>query len=216
MHSYQREFIQLAIENNVLTFGEFILKSGRKSPYFFNSGLFFQAQAVQKLGEFYAEAILQHSLDYDLLFGPAYKGIPLVTTTGIALARKGKNYPLSFNRKEVKDHGEGGTLVGAPLKNQRVLIVDDVITAGTAFYESKTLIESAGGSVAGIVIALDRQEKGREGQQSALQEIQEKENIPVISIITLEHLISYLKEQQDFILPEVLENMMTYKKHYGA
>lgn len=216
MDSYQRQFIQLAIKNRVLTFGEFILKSGRKSPYFFNSGLFYQASAIQKLGVFYAEAILNASLDFDILFGPAYKGIPLITTTGIALAQKGKNYPLSFNRKEAKDHGEGGTLVGAPLKNQRILILDDVITAGTAFYESKTLIELAGGSVAGIVIALDRQEKGRESYHSAIQEIQDKEHIPVISIITLEHLISYLKEQQNLISSEVLENMLAYQKEYGT
>ncbi len=215
MYSYQREFIQLALEHHVLTFGEFILKSGRKSPYFFNSGLFFQAQAIQKLGEFYAEATLNASLEFDVMFGPAYKGIPLVTTTGIALAKKGKNYPLSFNRKEAKDHGEGGLLIGAPLKNQRVLILDDVITAGTAFYASKQLIESEGGSVAGIVIALDRQEKGRDNKQSALREIQEKENIPVISLITLELLISYLKEQAG-LSPQLLENMLAYQQQYGA
>lgn len=217
IYSYQHEFIQLAIEHQVLTFGQFTLKSGRISPYFFNAGLFYQAQALQKLGEFYAEAILSASLSFDLLFGPAYKGIPLVTATGIALAKKGHNYPIAFNRKETKNHGEGGNLIGAPLKNQRVLILDDVITAGTAFHESKKLIESQGATVAGIIIALDRQEKGSNNNKSALQEIRDNEHIPVVSLITLEHLIAYFQEQQTKeISADIIHAMLSYKEQYGA
>lgn len=216
IHTYQHEFIQLAIEHRVLTFGEFTLKSGRISPYFFNTGLFYQSSAIQKLGEFYAQAILNAHLSFDLLFGPAYKGIPLVTTTGIALAQRGQDYPLAFNRKEIKDHGEGGNLIGAPLKNKQVLVLDDVITAGTAFHESKNLIESQNATIAGVVIALDRQEKGPHGEQSALQTIKNKENIPVVSLLTLENLITYLQENADFIPPEIVTHMLAYRKQYGA
>jgi orotate phosphoribosyltransferase len=216
MQTYQEEFIQLAIEHNALTFGDFTLKSGRKSPYFFNTGLFYDAKAIKKLGEFYAQAILHAGIEFDVLFGPAYKGIPLVTTTGIALCNFGKNYPLTFNRKEKKDHGEGGNLIGAPLENQRVLILDDVITAGTAFYESKALIESQNATLAGVVIALDRQEKRDNNPLSALQEIQQKEKIPVISLITLEHLISYLKDNSNGLSSDIIENMLKYKEKFGA
>lgn len=216
MNTYQHEFIQLAIEHRVLTFGKFTLKSGRISPYFFNTGLFYQSSAIQKLGEFYAQAILNAHLSFDLLFGPAYKGIPLVTTTGIALAQRGQDYPIAFNRKEIKDHGEGGNLIGAPLKNKQVLVLDDVITAGTAFHESKNLIESQNATIAGVVIALDRQEKGPHGAQSALQTIKNKENIPVVSLLTLENLITYLQENADFIPPEIVTNMLAYRKQYGA
>lgn len=215
MQTYQQEFIQLAIESQVLTFGDFTLKSGRKSPYFFNAGLFYQAHALKKLGEFYAEVILNAQLSFDVLFGPAYKGIPLATSAGIALSKSGYNYPITFNRKEMKDHGEGGSLIGAPLVNKRVLILDDVITAGTAFYESKELIESHHGSVAGVIVALDRQEKRESSSQSALQEIQENEKIPVISLITLDNLISYLSASTN-LSSEIVEKMKLYQEKYGV
>lgn len=216
LQTYQYEFIQLALQHNVLSFGDFTLKSGRKSPYFFNTGLFYQSSALQKLGEFYAQAILNASLSFDVLFGPAYKGIPLATSTGIALANRGSSYPVAFNRKEAKDHGEGGNLIGAPLKSHKVLILDDVITAGTAFYESKRLIESQEATLAGIVIALDRQEKGPRGELSTLQTIQQTENIPVISLITFEDLIDYLRENSTNLSSEILKNMLGYRELYGA
>ncbi len=210
MYPYQHEFIQLAIDNHVLTFGNFTLKSGRKSPYFFNTGLFYYSAALEKLGELYAEIILNSSISFDILFGPAYKGIPLVTATGIALAKRGKNYPIAFNRKEAKDHGEGGCLVGAPLKHKRILILDDVITAGTAFYESKKLIESQEASVIGMVIALDREEKGINGTQPALQEIREKEKIPVTSLIAFNDIINYLQEHA--FDKDILQTLQEHQK----
>lgn len=214
LKTYQQAFIQLAIESNVLTFGEFTLKSGRQSPYFFNAGLFYQSEAIKKLGEFYAAAIIEAQLEFDVLFGPAYKGIPLATSAGIALSQHGKNYPITFNRKEKKDHGEGGNLIGAPLADQRVLILDDVITAGTAFYESKQLVESNQGSLAGVIVALDRQEKRDGSALSALQEIQQK--IPVISLITFDHLIHYLQQNTAKLSSETLEKMLAYQEKYGV
>ena len=194
MLTYQRQFIEFCLANDVLRFGEFTLKSGRVSPYFFNAGLFNTVKLLAKLGEFYAAAIQASAIEYDVLFGPAYKGIPLVTTTAIALAQQhqiDKHY--SFNRKEAKDHGEGGNIVGAPLHGN-VLIIDDVVTAGTAFREAQQIIADSPATLCGLLIALDRQEKGS-GERSAVQEIETDFHIPVISIITLRHLIEYLQEQ---------------------
>lgn len=212
LQPYQQQFIQLAIEHHVLTFGDFTLKSGRKSPYFFNTGLFYKATALKQLGEFYAEAIIAAKLSFDILFGPAYKGIPLVTSTGIALSERGYDYPIAFNRKEIKDHGEGGNLIGAPLQGKRILILDDVITAGTAFNESKKLIESSDALVAGVIIALDRQEKSTHPQDtlSALQKIQQ--TVPVVSLITLEHLMIYLQDTH----PELMAGMQAYRTLWGC
>lgn len=213
MHHYQKAFIEFTLSLNVLRFGEFTLKSGRTSPYFFNAGLFNSGQSLARLGRFYAEAIIASELDYDLMFGPAYKGIPLAAATTVALAEHHQqDVPYCFNRKEAKDHGEGGTIVGAPLAG-RVLIIDDVITAGTAIRESMQIIEQANATPAGIIIALDRQEKGS-GERSAIQEVEQQYHIPVLSIIKLEHLISYLEEQPD--MREKLEAVRAYRKQYGV
>ncbi|MDF2939859.1 MAG: orotate phosphoribosyltransferase [Gammaproteobacteria bacterium] len=212
MKPYQIEFIEFAIEHNVIKFGEFTLKSGRKSPYFFNAGLFNTGEALAKIGQWYAEAITDSKVSFDQLFGPAYKGIPLVSSVAIALSDKQhKNYPYSFNRKEAKDHGEGGNIVGAPL-NGKILVVDDVITAGTAFRETIKLFNEANIKPAGLVIALDRQEKGQ-GSLSAVQEIEQEFNIPVISLINLQTLIDYLSEQnQD---KRLLESIQAYRQAWG-
>ncbi len=191
MRAHQKEFIELILARQVLRFGAFQLKSGRTSPYFFNAGLINDGDSLARLGACYAEAIVEAGTGFDMLFGPAYKGIPLATATAIALAqRHRRNLPVAFNRKEAKAHGEGGALIGAPLAG-RVLIVDDVITAGTAIRESIGLIRAAGASPAGVVLALDRQERGL-GTRSAVQEVQAEFGIPVIRIITLDHLIEYL------------------------
>lgn len=212
MYDYQREFIEFAISRNVLCFGEFTLKSGRVSPYFFNAGLFNTSQALAQLGSSYAAALQQNAIAYDLLFGPAYKGIPLVSATAIALAREhGRDVPYAFNRKEAKSHGEGGSLVGAPVKG-RVMIVDDVITAGTAVREVIQIIEAAGGSLAGVIVALDRQERGQ-GDKSAIQEIQEQYQVPVISIINLEQILAYLANHPT--LSEYAEKIEAYRARYG-
>ena len=188
---YQCEFIEFAIEAGVLRFGDFTLKSGRVSPYFFNAGLFNTGKHLARLGRFYAQAIIDSRIRFDVLFGPAYKGIPLAAAAGIALAdHHDRNVPWCFNRKEAKDHGEGGNLVGAGLTG-RVLIIDDVITAGTAIRESVDIIEAAGAAPAGVAIALDRQERGRDAR-SAIQEVEETLGIRVISIVKLEHLVQYL------------------------
>jgi orotate phosphoribosyltransferase len=210
--SYQIEFIEFAIKHNVIKFGEFTLKSGRKSPYFFNAGLFNSGEALAKIGQWYAQAILDSKVNFDQLFGPAYKGIPLVSSLAIALSDKHhKNYPYSFNRKEMKAHGEGGTIVGAPLSG-KVLVVDDVITAGTAFRETMKLFNEANIKPAGLIIALDRQEKGQ-GNLSAVQEIEQDFNIPVISLISLQTLIDYLAHHnQD---KRSLESIQTYQKAWG-
>ena len=191
MQTYQRDFIRFAIERGVLRFGQFTLKSGRTSPYFFNAGLFDSGLALAQLGRFYAAAIVDSGIDFDVLFGPAYKGIPLAATTAVALAEHhGRDLPWCFNRKEAKDHGEGGTLVGAPLEG-RVLIVDDVITAGTAIREVMQIIQGQGAQAAGTLIALNRQERGQ-GELSAIQEVERDFAMPVVSIVSLQQVLEYL------------------------
>jgi orotate phosphoribosyltransferase len=205
MRSHQKEFIEMILAKQVLRFGDFTLKSGRTSPYFFNAGLINDGGALARLGACYAEAIVEAGTAFDMLFGPAYKGIPLATATAVAFAdHHRRNVPLAYNRKEVKAHGEGGMLVGSPLDG-RVLIVDDVLTAGTAVRESVNLIKSAGAKPAGVVLALDRQERGL-GAQSAVQEIQASFGIPVIRIITLDHLIEYMEAGGDSDELEALRN----------
>ncbi|PVZ68310.1 orotate phosphoribosyltransferase [Pelagibaculum spongiae] len=212
LQQYQREFIEFAISQGVLKFGEFTLKSGRVSPYFFNAGLFQSGSALAHLGRCYAKAIEATSIDYDLLFGPAYKGIPLVSTTAIAMAdHHNKDLPWCFNRKEKKQHGEGGQLVGAPLKG-KVLLIDDVITAGTAIRESMELISAAGAELAGVVIALDRQEKGQ-GELSAVQEVARDFGAPVISVVSLSQLAEYLQEQST--QADILSSIDAYRERYG-
>lgn len=213
MHQYQRDFIEFALDKGVLRFGEFKLKSGRISPYFFNAGLFNTGSALAKLGKFYAAAIDQSGLDFDLMLGPAYKGIPLVSTTVVALAESfSKDVPYLFNRKEPKTHGEGGSLVGAQLKG-RVLIIDDVITAGTAIREVMSLIEQHNAKPAGVVIALDRQEKGQ-GEISAIQEVEQDYGIPVLSIITLADLLLYLNETGKST--DLISQIERYREMYGV
>jgi orotate phosphoribosyltransferase len=209
---FRQEFIEFALARKVLRFGEFKTKAGRLSPYFFNAGLFNDGEALSQLGEFYAKAILSSAVPFDLLFGPAYKGIPLVTATAVALARMGRNVPFAFNRKEAKDHGEGGTLVGAPVAGG-VLIVDDVISAGTSVRESVELIRGAGARPAGVVIALDRMERGQ-GALSATQEVQQTFQIPVISIATLSDLVAYLSGQQQ--MARELQAVARYREEYGV
>ncbi len=216
MKDYQREFIDFAMQIGVLRFGEFTLKSGRISPYFFNSGLFNTGLSLSKLGKFYAQALAQSGVSFDVLFGPAYKGIPLTSACSIALAEYHNiNIDYSFNRKEAKDHGEGGSIVGAALKN-KIMIIDDVISAGTSVRESFDLIDQAGATAAGVIIALDRQEKGK-GNISAIKEIEQQYHIPVISIITLEHLIDYLNEDQNknSDLSQYKEKVELYRDQYG-
>lgn len=209
MDNYKETFIRLALDCQVLKFGEFTLKSGRLSPYFFNAGLFYQGKALRQLGQFYAKTLIKHGIDFQHLFGPAYKGLPLATATAIALAELGKDITVTFNRKEAKTHGEGGQLIGAPLHGNTV-IIDDVITAGTAFRESQALIAENGGKLTTVVIALDRCERGLTNQ-STLAEI-EAQGIRVLSIITLFDLINYLR--QDGQLKEV-ERLLAYQAQYG-
>jgi len=210
---YQYEFIEFAIEAGVLRFGDFTLKSGRVSPYFFNAGLFNTGSQLARLGRFYAQAIVDSGIRFDVLFGPAYKGIPLAAAAGIALAdHHDRNVPWCFNRKEAKDHGEGGNLVGAGLTGS-VLIIDDVITAGTAIRESVDIIQAAGAAPAGVVIALDRQERGREAC-SAIQEVEETLGIRVISIVKLEHLVQYLLDRAN--RAEDVEKILAYRSLYGV
>ncbi|MCW9025269.1 MAG: orotate phosphoribosyltransferase [Gammaproteobacteria bacterium] len=212
MHTYQKEFIEFALSRDVLRFGEFTLKSGRVSPYFFNAGLFNTGAALAKLGRYYAAAIADSDLDFDILFGPAYKGIPLASVTTVALAEHHQqDVPYCFNRKEAKAHGEGGSIVGAPLHG-KVLIIDDVITAGTAIREAMEIIEAANAKPAGVIIALDRQERGQ-GNLSAIQEVEQQYDIPVLSIIKLEHLISYLEGQPE--MQQYLDLVRAYRKQYG-
>ena len=213
MQDYKREFIEFAIENNVLRFGQFTLKSGRVSPYFFNAGLFNTGEHLTRLSRFYAAAIEDSGIEFDTLFGPAYKGIPLAATTAVALyVRYQRNIPYCFNRKEAKDHGEGGNIVGAPLEG-RILIIDDVITAGTAIGESMEIINAAGAKAAGVVIALDRQEKGK-GELSAIQEVQKNYGLKVASIITLADLMDYLKGNE--AMTEHLAAIEAYRNQYGV
>ena len=214
MQAYQREFIRFAIERGVLRFGEFTLKSGRTSPYFFNAGLFNSGSALAQLGRFYASAVIESGLDFDVIFGPAYKGIPLGAATAIALAEQHqRDLPWCFNRKEAKDHGEGGTLVGAPLTG-RALIVDDVITAGTAIREVMQIIRAQNAEAAGVLIALNRQERGQgEGELSAIQEVERDYRMPVISIVSLEQVLEYLAD--DVQLKQHLPAVQAYREQYG-
>ncbi len=212
MRAHQKEFIEMILAKQVLRFGDFTLKSGRTSPYFFNAGLINDGVSLSRLGSAYSQAIVDAGISFDMLFGPAYKGIPLATATAVAFAeRHRRNLPLAYNRKEAKDHGEGGTLVGAPLEG-RVLIIDDVLTAGTAVRESINLIKNAGAQPAGVVLALDRQERGQ-GPQSAVQEIQAVFGIPVVRIISLDHLIEYLKADGD---SDELASLQNHRRTYGA
>ncbi|MDM8557492.1 orotate phosphoribosyltransferase [Candidatus Parabeggiatoa sp. HSG14] len=213
MHSYQRDFIEFAISQNVLRFGNFKLKSGRHSPYFFNVGLFNTGKAVAQLGRFYAEAIQHSEIDFDVLFGPAYKGIPIVTASAIALAEHHhRHIPYCFNRKEEKDHGEGGVIIGAHLTG-KVLLVDDVISAGIAIRESVQIIQNSGAQLAGVMIALDRQERGQ-NQLSAIKEVEQMYDIQVANIIHLDNILNYLEQQPD--KQDILVAIQDYRKTYGA
>ncbi|WP_444929048.1 orotate phosphoribosyltransferase [Microbulbifer sp. SSSA002] len=214
MQQYQRDFIQLALDHQVLCFGDFTLKSGRQSPYFFNAGRFHTGAALAALGQAYAEAIIASGVEFDVIFGPAYKGIPLGAVTAVALAQKGIDKPFCYNRKEAKDHGEGGTLVGAPL-NGKVLIIDDVITAGTAVREVMQIIESHGAEAAGVVIGLNRQEKASEDCEfSAIQQVERQYNIPVVGIVQLDDVISFLEQESKD--SETLQKIVDYRQRYGV
>ena len=215
MQEYQQEFIEFVIDNGILKFGNFTLKSGRQSPYFFNAGLFNTGSKLSFLGGCYAQAVMEAGLDFDVMFGPAYKGIPLVAVTASTLASEHNvDKPYCYNRKEVKDHGEGGLTVGAPLQG-RVLLIDDVITAGTAIGEAAEIIKSAGASFAGIVVALDRQEKGK-GELSTIQELAMTYDIPIFCIISLQDIVDYLSAKGDIAFNEHLENIGAYREEYGA
>lgn len=209
---FTAQFIDFAIKKQVLRFGEFKTKAGRLSPYFFNAGLFNDGESLMRLGEFYAAAILKSGVQFDMLFGPAYKGITLAASISIALARQGHNFPYAYNRKEPKDHGEGGTIVGAPLQG-RVLIVDDVISAGTSVRESVEMIKAAGATPAGVTIAIDRQERGL-GELSAVQEVEKDSGMPVINIATLADLIGFLDGAAD--LAEFKQAVQAYRNQYGV
>ena len=212
MKAYQREFIEFALERQVLRFGEFTLKSGRTSPYFFNAGLFNTGRDLARLGRFYAAALVDSGIEHDLLFGPAYKGIPIATTTAVALCEHHDiDIPYCFNRKEKKEHGEGGSLVGSELKG-RVMLVDDVITAGTAIRESMEIIAAHEAELAGVLIALDRQEKGK-GELSAIQEVERDFGCEIVSIIKLSDLINYLSEKSG--MEAQLESVSAYRDQYG-
>lgn len=214
MQAYQKEFIELAQEYKVLKFGEFTLKSGRVSPYFFNAGAFSSGRALAALGRCYARRIVESGLEFDVLLGPAYKGIPLAAVTAVALADEhGLDVPFAYNRKEAKSHGEGGVMVGAPLRG-RVLVIDDVITAGTAVREVIAMIEAAGASLAGVAIGLNREERG-EGELSAIQELERSYGIPVLSIIDMSHIIDYL-EQSGGDHAAALAGMREYRSRYGV
>ncbi len=212
MKAFQQAFIEFAIARGVLKFGEFTLKSGRKSPYFFNAGLFNRGGDLAKLGRYYADALTDAGIDFDVLFGPAYKGIPIATTTAVALAdHHDMDVPYCFNRKEAKAHGEGGNLVGSPLEG-KVMLVDDVITAGTAIRESMTLIEANNASLAGVLIALDRQERGT-GELSAIQEVERDYNTKVVSIVSLADVVTYLKSAGGY--DEAISAIEAYRENYG-
>jgi orotate phosphoribosyltransferase len=213
VQAHQRTFLDLAVARDVLRFGKFTLKSGRISPYFFNAGLFDSGAALATLGECYAETLLASGLDFDMLFGPAYKGIPLATALGVALARRGRDVPIAFNRKEAKAHGEGGMLIGATVRG-RVLIVDDVITAGTAIRESIDIIRAAGGTPCGVLIALDRQERGREGGRSAAQEVTAEFGLPVLAIAGLADLLDFTDGHP--ALAAHRPALLAYRDRYGA
>ena len=212
MEQYQKDFVDFTLETGVLKFGEFTLKSGRISPYFFNAGLFNKGSHLSELGKFYAQAIEASALKFDVLFGPAYKGIPLAAAASIALNDSfNHNVPYSFNRKEAKDHGEGGSIVGHPLEGD-ILIIDDVITAGTAIREAQDIIQNCGANAKGVIVALDRQEKGK-SELSAIQEVEQIFGITVLSIINLSHIIDYLKTSDD---SKILAKIESYRSHYGV
>jgi orotate phosphoribosyltransferase len=215
MLNYQKQFLDFVIQRQILRFGEFTLKSGRVSPYFFNAGLFNTGQALAFIGRSYAAAIRHAGIPHDVLFGPAYKGIPLVSAASMALAEHfSEDAPYCFNRKEAKDHGEGGTIVGAPLAG-RVLVIDDVITAGTAIREVMSLIKQAGAEAAGVVVALDREERGQ-GELSAIGEIRQQYGIPVTSIISLNQIIRYLESTGNPELGNYLPQLKSYQERYGV
>jgi orotate phosphoribosyltransferase len=209
---FRKDFIAFCLEQGVLKFGRFVTKSGRTTPYFFNAGLFSTGSSLERLAQFYAKAILASGIQFDMLFGPAYKGIVLAAGAAVALAREGRDVPFAYNRKESKDHGEGGKLVGAPLSG-RVLIVDDVLTAGTAVGESLDVISSQGATPAGVVISLDRMERGA-GELSAIQEIEKRHGIPVVSIATLDDLLGFLGDKAEF--RNDLEAIREYRQRYGV
>ena len=212
MEQYQNDFVDFMLEIGALKFGEFTLKSGRVSPYFFNAGQFNQGNHLSQLGQFYAQAIEASGIKFDVLFGPAYKGIPLVAATAIALNDSfNRSVPYSFNRKEAKDHGEGGNIVGHPLEGD-ILIIDDVITAGTAIREAKDIIEANGAKTKGVVVALDRQEKGK-GELSAIQEVEQNFGISVLSIINLSHIVDYLKANNN---ADIVSRVEIYRSQYGV
>ena len=212
MTDFRQDFIRFAIANKAVSFGQFKTKAGRLSPYFFNSGLFNDGDSLNRLAQFYAKAIAASGVGFDMLFGPAYKGIPLVSAVAVALAQSGRNVPFAFNRKEAKDHGEGGNTIGAPLSG-RVLIIDDVISAGTAVRESLNLIRASGAIPCGVVVSLDRMERGA-GALSAIQEVQHAYNIPVISVATLDDLVDYLRTDPAHA-PD-LEAVGRYREQYGV
>jgi orotate phosphoribosyltransferase len=214
MHPHQRLFLEAALARNALRFGEFTLKSGRISPYFFNAGRFDSGAALAALGQAYAQTLIAAGLDFDVLFGPAYKGIPLATTVAVALAAQGRDVPLTFNRKEAKDHGEGGLLIGASLQDRRVLIVDDVNTAGTAIRESIQIIRQAGGTPCGVLIALDRQESGGDGPLSATETVRSEFGLPVFAIAGLDELLQLADGRSD--LASHHEALLAYRRRYGS
>ncbi|KAA1380803.1 orotate phosphoribosyltransferase [Aeromicrobium fastidiosum] len=213
MHDYQREFIELALDLEVLRFGEFTLKSGRTSPYFFNAGLFNTGARLAALGRFYADAIVESGLSFEVLLGPAYKGIPIASAAAVQLsALHGRDVPWCFNRKEPKDHGEGGLIVGSPLQG-RALVVDDVITAGTAIREVKQIVDEAGATLAGIVVAVDRQERGR-GELSAIQEVERDFGVSVVSIISFDQIIEFIEQTGRHA--EHLDAVRGYREEFGV
>ncbi len=212
MPDFRKDFIAFSLEQGVLKFGPHLTKSGRTTPYFFNAGLFNTGASLERLAQFYAKAILASGVGFDMLFGPAYKGIVLAASAAMALAREGRDVPFAFNRKEAKDHGEGGELVGAPLAG-RVLIVDDVLTAGTAVGESLRMIAAHGATPAGVVISLDRMERGT-GQLSAVKEIEKRHGIPVVSIASLDDLVSFLGDRAEF--RQHLQAIREYRQLYGV
>jgi orotate phosphoribosyltransferase len=209
---FRKDFIAFSLEQGVLKFGPHLTKSGRTTRYFFNAGLFNTGASLERLAQFYAKAILASGLQFDMLFGPAYKGIVLASSAAVALAREGRDVPFAFNRKEAKDHGEGGELVGAPLAG-RVLIVDDVLTAGTAVGESLRMIASRGAAPAGVIISLDRMERGA-GELSAIQEIEKRHGIPVVSIANLDDLVSFMEDRAEF--RQHLQAIREYKRLFGV
>lgn len=212
MSDFRQDFLHFALQQKVLKFGQFTTKAGRQTPYFFNAGLFNDGHSILHLARFYARSILESKIEFDMLFGPAYKGIILAAATAMMLAEQGRNVPYAYNRKEAKDHGEGGVLVGAPLQG-RVLIIDDVISAGTSVRESVTIIQREGATAAGVAIALDRMEKGQ-GMQSAVQEVQQQYQIPVLAIATLDDLLRLL--ENDSALASFHQPVTEYRQQYGV